>query len=606
MKSLITLLISILSITSITGQNDKRLKGIEKDLNNILETTHAAGFAVAVVEGDKVIYAKGFGYRDYENKIPVDANTLFAIGSVSKSFTSAILGKLRAEGKLSFDDSPRDYIPELEFYNNEMNNNIIIKDLMRHSTGLPRHDASWLLFPSPDKNTLIKRIAHQKPFTGVRQQWYYNNFMFLVQGVIAEKITGKSWEDNIRDSFFKPLEMNRSNTSIVEMQAASNASFAYRLNEDNVLSKIDENFVAGMSPAGAINSSVNDMAKWLITWINKGKYNGKEIIPETYVDEAMSSQMVVNGAYPADDLPGLYFNNYGYAWMLSSYKGHYRVAHNGSINGFTANASLFPTDKIGIVVLTNQNVYAANELVRNTIADRMLAVDKTDWLKRYVKEQEEAKIAQEEVKKQSVSSKIENTKPSHKITDFVGSYVNPGYGKFDIFVKNDSLFAYSVDKSKPSYLKHFHYDVFETFFKENGKFNMSNEGYGLKASFTSNTAGEISGVEIQLEPMVEPIVFKRISQSISVNAETLASYTGTYTYELQPETVLEVYIKNSALYARQTGLPEESELIPIEENTFSVKVLEGYKLIFVGSEDGSANEIKVIDSNGITLIANRK
>ena len=226
--------------------------------------------------------------------------------------------------------------------------------------------------------------------------------MFLVQGVIAEKITGKSWEDNIRDSFFKPLEMNRSNTSIVEMQAASNASFGYQLNEDNVLSKIDENFVAGMSPAGAINSSVNDMAKWLITWINKGKYDGKEIIPETYVDEAMSSQMVVNGAYPADDLPGLYFNNYGYAWMLSSYKGHYRAEHGGKIDGFTANASLFPTDKIGIVVLTNQNVYAANELVRNTIADRMLAVDKTDWLKKYVKEQEEAKIAQEEVKKQSV------------------------------------------------------------------------------------------------------------------------------------------------------------------------------------------------------------
>ena len=168
------------------------------------------------------------------------------------------------------------------------------------------------------------------------------------------------------------------------------------------------------------------------------------------------------------------------------------------------------------------------------------------------------------------------------------------------------MFAYSVDKSKPSYLKHFHYDVFETFFKENGKFNMSNEGYGLKASFTSNTAGEISGVEIQLEPMVEPIVFKRISQSISVNTETLASYTGTYTYELLPETVLEVYIKNSALYARQTGYPVESELIPIEENTFSVKLLEGYKFIFVKSEDGSTNEIKVIDSNGITLIANRK
>ena len=222
MKKLTLLTLSFLTIFSINAQ-DKRLKNVEKELNKILEITNTAGFAVAVVEGDKIIYAKGFGYSDYENKTPADANTLFAIGSSTKAFTSSILGLLRADDKLSFDDSPRQYIPELEFYNDNMNNNIIIKDLMRHSTGLPRHDGSWYFFPSHDKDSLLMRLKHHEPFTGIRQQWFYNNFGFLAQGVIAEHITGKSWEDNLKDYFFTPLEMTRTNSTIAEMKSVRNA-----------------------------------------------------------------------------------------------------------------------------------------------------------------------------------------------------------------------------------------------------------------------------------------------------------------------------------------------------------------------------------------------
>ena len=286
MKKLFLLVFSICFITPVLSQTDKRLKNIDKELNKILEATNAAGFAVAVVEGDKIVYAKGFGYRDVENKIPADANTLFAIGSSTKAFTSAVLGQLRADDKLSFNDSPRKHIPELEFFNDNMNNNIIIKDLMSHRTGLPRHDYSWYLFPTNDRASLMKRVKHQEPFTGIRQQWYYNNFMFLAQGVIAEKITGKSWEDNIRERFIKPLGMSRSNVTIDEMKTASNTAYGYETKKDNSNSKMDYYDIAAMAPAGSINSSVNDMSRWLVTWINKGKFNDEVIIPETYVNEA--------------------------------------------------------------------------------------------------------------------------------------------------------------------------------------------------------------------------------------------------------------------------------------------------------------------------------
>ena len=256
------------------AQEEDRLKGVEKDLEELLDATQAAGFAVAVVEKDEVVYAKGFGYRDYEQKIPADANTLFAIGSSTKAFTSGILGQLRHEDKLSLDDSPIEYVPELRFYNDDLNNGIIIKDLMCHRTGIPRHDYSWYLFPTFDKDSLLQRIQYQEPFTGLRQQWYYNNFMFLVQGIIAERITGKSWEDNIRERFFEPLGMSRSNVSIDELENSTNVALGYELKNEEI-KKRDYYRIAGMRPAGSINSSVNEMSNWLITWINKGKISGR-------------------------------------------------------------------------------------------------------------------------------------------------------------------------------------------------------------------------------------------------------------------------------------------------------------------------------------------
>jgi len=260
MKKIVITLIAIISITSVFAQKDKRLKGLEKELEAILETTKAPGFAVAIVEGKKIIYAKGFGYSDYENKVPSNANTLYAIGSSSKAFTSAILGQLREEDKVSFEESPIKYIPDLKFYTDEMNNNIIIKDLMSHRTGMPRHDYSWYLFPTNNKDSLLLRIKHQEPFIGLRKQWYYNNFMFLTQGVIAERITGKSWEENIKERFFKPLGMTRSNGSIDELKKSSNAAIGYELKKDSLISKMDYYHIAGISPAGSINSSVNEMS----------------------------------------------------------------------------------------------------------------------------------------------------------------------------------------------------------------------------------------------------------------------------------------------------------------------------------------------------------
>lgn len=585
--------------TLVFSQTDKRLKGIDKQFNSVLESTKAAGFAVAIVEGDKIIYAKGFGYADYENKVSANANTLFAIGSSSKAFTSALLGLLREDEKLSFDDSPRKYIPELEFYNNDMNNQIIIKDLMRHSTGLPRHDGSWYFFQNHNKDSLVARIKYQEPFTGVRQQWYYNNFGFLVQGVITEKITGKSWEENIEDEFFKPLGMDRSKTTIEGMKTSSNAAFGYTLDADRNIEKMDYYDIAGMSPAGSINSSVNDMSKWLMTWINDGKYKDQQIIPEDYLKEAMSSQMVVAAGLPSKELPDAQFANYGYGWFLHSYKGHYMVEHGGNIDGFSASVAFYPSDKLGIVVLANQNGSAVPRLIRNIAADHMLKVNKTDWAKKHKENTEKALKAAEEAGDDTELSNVKNTKPSHIKLDYTGAYENKGYGKFDIVVKNDSLFT--VREDEMLYLNHFHYDTFEMLDYAEGKADTTQIGNSIKITFSANDAGDIDYGRIAIEPTLDAIPFKRTPNTIDVDAKTLEQYVGKYDLR---GTEVKTYIKDeNVLYVFIPGQPEY-ELVPTATHKFNLKVADGYKVEFT-EKDGKIDQLKFVQPNGI-FVAKRK
>ncbi len=595
----VILILFIFCSAWVFAQTDKRLKGIEKQFEAVLETTKAPGFAVAIVEGDQLIYSKGFGFSDYENKTPANANTVYAIGSSTKAFTSALLGLLREDDELSFDDSPRDFIPGLEFYNTEMNNTISIKDLMRHSTGLPRHDGAWYFFPSHDKDSLIARINYHKPFTGVRQQWYYNNFGFLAQGVIAENITGKSWEDNINEEFFKPLGMTRSTTDISGLKTGTNAAIGYDLDADRNIEKLDYYDIAGMSPAGSINSSVNDMSKWLITWINKGKYKEEQIIPEAYVKEAMSSQMVAAAGFPVEELPDVQFANYGYGWFLHSFKGHYMVEHGGNIDGFSASVALYPSDSLGIVVLANQNNSAVPRLIRNIAADYMLGLKKTEWAAQYKADLEEALAAQKKAEEDSEISNVKNTRPSHTFLDYTGTYENEGYGKFTINAENDSLFT-TLNK-KRYYFNHFHYDTFELLDVKNNKVDTAAIGKSLKVSFTTNEAGDIDYLKTNIEPMTDAIAFKRTPNTIDLDVKTLEQYAGNYDLA---GTEIKAYIKdNNVLYVFLKGQPEYA-LIPTATHKFNFKTLEVFKIEFVETE-GKITEVKFIQPNG-TFVAKRK
>ncbi len=570
-----------------------RFAGLDTAFERILKEWHAAGFAVAVVEKDSIVYAKGFGYKDYEKKSRVTTSTLFPIGSCTKAFTAALIGLLQKDGKLSIDKPVREYLPALHFYNNDMNNSLTLRDLMCHRTGLPRHDYSWYGFPSSSRDSLLKRIQFMEPSFGIREKWQYNNFMFLLQGMVTEKLSGTSWEQNIREKLFKPLGMQNSSLTIDELERDPQASLGYGIKKDSILKKMDYYHIDAMGPAGSINSNVLEMGRWVSTWINGGKYKGNQILPASYVSDATSSQMVIGAGFPTKEKPDMQFSNYGFGWMLSSYKGHYRIEHGGNIDGFSASTSFFPTDSIGIVVLTNQNGSSIPAIVRNLLADRMLQLPYFDWSNDLKNAAEKAKATVREAEKAKTSNQQYHTSTSHPLKDYEGRYYHPGYGNLDLYLAKDSLYA--VMGKDTLWLRHFHYDIFEPFDIDHEDGIDTTHRSPLRFQFRMNEGGDIDELDLPLEPTLPPLHFKKTVKPKAVTKEILEKYTGDY---LLSSVVVKVYIKeNKTLFVLVPGQPDY-ELVPMGNDKFALKLVNGYFVQFGVNEKGATSDLTFIQPNG--------
>ncbi len=595
MKSIVTFILSLFISVAALAQSVKEggsdLAGIDSLLSKVLKDQHAAGFAVAIVKGDEVIYSKGFGYRDVENKKPVTPNTLFAIGSSTKAFTASLLGLLEKSGKLKLDDKATNYLPALHFYNDEMNNQITIRDLMAHRTGLTRYDYSWLLFNTSNRDSIIARVKYMAPTAGVRQKWFYNNFMYLAQGMIVEKISGKTWEQNIKEKFFDPLGMTRSNTDFKTFINDSDVALPYVTIKDSVIKKIDYYNINGMGPAGSINSSVNDMANWLKVWISGGYYNKKEILPSSYIGEAASAQMVMAGGLP-NKHKDVFFENYGLGWMLESYRGHYRVEHGGNINGFSANVAFFPTDGLGIVVLTNQNASAVPNVVTSSIADRILKLKPIDWNGEAAARSKAASLCQIQIAKNMKKDPILNTNPSHALKNYVGLFENLAYGVIKIAEEKNLIYATASDNKL--LLKHLHYDVFEPqSVDKNGVVDTTSSK--MLFNFSSNNEGKISGLTIQLDADREPVLFSFKPEVKNLSLKELENFTGEYSLG---QVVVKVSLKGKTLFVFVPGQPEYETAYDVGD-VFNLKALNGYSVKFEAVGDKKSPSLTFIQPNGV-------
>jgi CubicO group peptidase (beta-lactamase class C family) len=587
MKKIISVLASLIFFLYLSAQppTDARLKGLDTFALKVLKDWHAAGVTIAVVEKGKVVYTGGFGYRDLDKKLPVTENTQFAIGSCTKAFTSSLLGMLQKDGKVDLDKPVRNYLPELKFQNEYTNNHATLRDMMCHRTGLPRHDVSWYASWAT-RSEFLERIQYFEPTAQLREKWQYNNFMFLAQGVVVEKLTGKSWEENMKEKIFIPLGMDNTNVSTIDMEKSADHALAF-VTKDSSIKAIPYRNIDAMGPAGSINSCAKDMAKWLITWINGGKYNGKEIIPSSYVNEAMTVQMATGSGVPGVENPDVHFSGYGLAWGMASYRGHYRVEHGGGIDGFITTTGFFPSDSIGIFVSSNQGGVSSS--IRNFIADRMLKLSYRNWHKYLLDADKKAKDAAKAVVKNDSLGRKFNTKPSHELADYTGTFVSKGYGNIEIMLKDGILFSKfnSIDIK----FEHFHYDQFKAY-PQDPSFD---ETDAFRVSFHSDDKGNISKLSIPFESGVKDIEFEKETKKMDVSKADLEKYMGEYN---MAGTTVKVYINDkNTLMVLVPGQPDY-ELVPVKKDEFDLKIMKGFSVKFDMNEKGESTAINFIQPNG--------
>lgn len=432
-------------------QVDRRLSGMDKEIQDIMQQYQAVGLSVVIVENGRTLYTKGYGYRDLEQKLPVTPQTIFPIGSITKSFTAALIGMMADSGKVAFNEKPSAYLPDFRFSTDQMNLLVSIEDLLTHRSGLGGVDGSFVLFPAASVMELMHRLRYITPESSPKDGWAYSNLGYNILGAIAEQQGHDSWYHLVEQRIFRPLQMVRTSTSTADMIKTGNYSKGYGLANGRIKELLFQEF-DGAPAGGAINSTIDDMASWVKLWLDKGNFHGRRLLSEKFVNGATSFKAVVNGAPPDSANPGNFIFGYGYGWNVNSYKGHYRVHHGGAVSGFSANVVMFPKEKIGIVVLSNQHNTALPYNITSMISERMLGLSRG---KPYVysKELYDINMVDETIKPLDQNKKI-----SHDLDAYCGTYVHPGYGKFRIVKENGELYALF-----PTYkfrLEHQHYDVF--------------------------------------------------------------------------------------------------------------------------------------------------
>src|SRR5690606_5848115 len=204
-----------------TPAPNRPLEGIDTLLEKVLQEYHVAGISVAVVHTDSIVYAQRVGYRDHAQKLPATPHTFYPVGSSSNAFAAALVRKLFGDS-LSLDDQVTKHLPQLHFQDGR-EAHVTVRDLMTHRTGLSRYDFSWYLFNTDARDSLLQRVKHMKPTADLRAKWQYNNFMYLAQGMIAERMTSKTWEEATQEYFLTPLGMKRTNFDVNDMAKDTDA-----------------------------------------------------------------------------------------------------------------------------------------------------------------------------------------------------------------------------------------------------------------------------------------------------------------------------------------------------------------------------------------------
>jgi len=356
---------------TVAGAQQEPYPGFDAYVTKTMADGKVPGLSLAIVRNDSVIYVKAYGVKELGKADKVDENTLFEIGSTTKTFTSTLVGIMQTDGKLRFDDKISTHLPDFRLYDPYASAEVTIRDALSHRTGLARGELMWLA-SGLSRTQIIHRLRFQPPATSFRSAYAYNNPMVVVAGEVAAKAGGSTWEDLIQQRILTPLGMARSIPLVKDFSRVSNAATPHAMGPSGSYAQEHE-ILENIGPAGSINSTARDMAQYLRFQMGDGTFNGKRIISTAALREIHTPQMLMGGGGGRGNAGGVAKPNaYGLGFMVTDFRDHVYWNHGGNTVGMTTAMGMLPTEKIGAVVLSNLDHTGVPEAVLRYVLERHL------------------------------------------------------------------------------------------------------------------------------------------------------------------------------------------------------------------------------------------
>jgi CubicO group peptidase (beta-lactamase class C family) len=471
------------------------VQSIERFVGEQLAVWEVPGCAVAAVRDGRVELAAGWGLRDRAAGLPVTQDTLFAIGSVTKAFTATTVGALVDEGLLEWDRPLRDYVPGVRLHDPFVSDRLTIADLLSHRSGLPGHNITWLGQPGRSRAEIVRCLRFLPLSRDLRQEFQYCNLGYLVAGYVVEALSGVPWEDFARGRLLEPLGMRRTNLTVEEMLADADHAAAYT-RRGGVVAEVPQRPVPAIAPAGAINSSAADMARWLLVQLAGGQLDGATVMSAATAKRQLTPHLLPGG----EELPGTTSYAYGLGWMIGWYRQHKVAMHTGGIDGFLTHCVLLPDDGIGVTVLTNTSSSLMHMVLACRVLDELLGAEPLDVFG-FLKPRFDAAVAGAREAK-AARRVVAGAPPARPLSAYTGEYEHPGYGTLAIARDGDAL--------RPSLatmvlsLAHRHYETWDLEWNE-----AADDPVVFPLTFQAGPDGDVTAATVAFEPAVEPLRFDR-------------------------------------------------------------------------------------------------
>lgn len=416
--------------------------------------------AVGIIYNDTIVLLNGFGEREVGTGETVDENTMFAVASNTKGFTAAAIGMLVDEGKADWDDPVTKYLPWFKLYHPFVTENLTIRDLLSHRSGLTTFSGDLIWYGSDhSRNEILRRARYLKAKHGFRAEFGYSNILYLAAGQIVEKISGMSWDDFLKQRIFEPLEMNHTNTSVSSLDLKGNTAIPHNDVDDEVVAISYLNW-DNIGPAGSINSSASDMLKWIGLQLNDGKINDQQLISTKALREMRTPQTIQGVSQFSERLwPSTHFKSYGLGWGLMDYHGKKVISHSGGYDGMISYSGFVPEANLGFVILTNKNSTLYYPLMFK-ILDTFLSREDVDWSDYFFELNKRNEKAMADSKaNESFETKV--TTPTLPLQKYCGTYSAPMYGEVTVeMVKGGLYLKFGHTPLFHSPLEHLEYNTF--------------------------------------------------------------------------------------------------------------------------------------------------